>query len=110
MPNISGASGEGEFQPDPVRSTASARPDLGRGTPTFDNPLDRGGGAGTVDPRAVPPPITEEQIRVMSRPELRDALHKIGQARSNRDLAPEDQARLKQEWDMIMEQLRKGGN
>lgn len=69
-----------------------------------DDPSDGGSG---VDPRAVPPPLDVEQVKVMSVAELKDALSKIGKARQSRDLDKETQDRLRQEWNLVMEYLRK---
>jgi hypothetical protein len=71
-----------------------------------DDPTARGDGM-AVNPRAVPPPLDPEQIKVMSAAELKDALSKVGGARQNRDLDKETRDRLKAEWEMIMQQLRK---
>ena len=74
----------------------------------------RGAGANPIDdrdikanPRPVPPPLNPEQIKVMSVAELKDALSKVGAARQNRDLDKETKDRLKAEWDLIMEHMRK---
>ena len=63
-----------------------------------------------VNPRPVPPPIDPEQIKVMSVAELKDALSKVGGARQNRDLDKETKDRLKSEWELIMQQLRKASS
>lgn len=60
-----------------------------------------------VNPRPVPPPLNPEQIKVMSEAELKDALAKVGKARNNSDLDKETKDRLKIEFDLIMEQLKK---
>lgn len=60
-----------------------------------------------VNPRPVPPPLDPEQIKVMSVPELKDALSKVGAARENRDLDADTKDRLRTEWNLLLEQLRK---
>jgi hypothetical protein len=60
-----------------------------------------------ANPRPIPPALDPEQIKVMSVPELKDALSKVGAARQNRDLDQQTKDRLKAEWDLIMEHMRK---
>ncbi len=74
------------------------------------NPGMPGEGPGTVSPSLPPPPLNEEQIKVMSRAELKDALGKVAKARLNKALDKDVQTRLKQEQDLIMEYLRKAGS
>lgn len=61
-------------------------------------------------PSAAPPPIDVEQLKVMSKAELKDALAKVARARLNRDLEDDVKSRLKQEHELIMEHLRKASS
>ena len=97
---------EQEIPPDLRSSTTPTRFDGGIGV----DPSTATSGGMSVDPRAVPPPLDVEQIKVMSKAELKDALAKVSRARINRDLPKDVQARLKQEHDQIMEYLRKAKN
>ena len=104
----------------PVRERPEATHDeVGDDTDTSDvgsrsAHVGEGAGANPIDdrdikanPRPVPPPLNPEQIKVMSVAELKDALSKVGAARQNRDLDKETKDRLKAEWDLIMEHMRK---
>ena len=59
------------------------------------------------DTRYVPPPLSAEQIKSMSKPELRQALASVGKAREISGLDADTKTRLKEEWDLLLDQMRK---
>jgi hypothetical protein len=67
------------------------------------------GGAGGDTPslHAIPEPITQEQINVMTLPELQETLHRVAEARKHVKDDEEVSARLKKEFEMLMTQIRK---
>ena len=56
----------------------------------------------------IPPPITPEEVSVLSVAEARDRLSKVAAARSAPGLSDEDKERLKEEFRMLMERVREG--
>jgi len=79
------------------------------------NDLNRPVGAGAdpttsgnaVSGAEIPPPITAEQIKAMSLPELQQALAKVSKARNYNKSDAQLQERLKNEFTMLMDQMRK---
>lgn len=87
-------------------SKAAARAARGSGSSrgglaTRSNP-----GAGN-EPEPLPAPITENEINKMSREEARQALVTVSRARNRADLDDATKARLKSEFDLLLERCRK---
>jgi Tfp pilus assembly protein PilN len=92
----------------PSRTTRPATPSRATG--------DRGSARGGDEPASrgairtnvieVPPPISAEEIAVMSNAEAKDRLSKVSKGRQAPGLSEEDIARLKSEFDLLMQRLR----
>jgi hypothetical protein len=93
-----------------------------RGTPSVPKdeevppaPPSRGRGKDGDDPNGseeqstIPEPYTKEKIDGMSKSEALEALGEVTKARKNTTLDQETKDRLKTEFDMLMEKVRKGG-
>ena len=58
------------------------------------------------EPEPLPPPLTDNEISRMSTEEARDMLTRISRARGRADISEEDKARLKREFDKLLEQCK----
>ncbi|MFM7798335.1 MAG: hypothetical protein ACKPBA_05045, partial [Planctomycetota bacterium] len=61
----------------------------------------------TNEPEPLPAPITENEINKMSREEARQALVTVSRARNRADIDDATKARLKSEFDLLLERCRK---
>lgn len=117
------ARGGGSDRPSrPERTTRPPRPsETERGADdgsTGGRDRTRGGTGGSGEPASrgsirtnvvdIPPPITPEEVSVLSVAEARDRLSKVAAARSAPGLSDEDKERLKEEFRMLMERVREG--
>lgn len=91
------ASGDSKAAARAARASGSSR----GGLATRSNP-----GAGN-EPEPLPAPITENEISKMSREEARQALVTVSRARNRADLDDAAKARLKTEFDLLLERCRK---
>ncbi|MBM3962121.1 MAG: hypothetical protein FJ306_09525 [Planctomycetes bacterium] len=76
-------------------STGSSSP--GRGLATRSNP------GATSEPEPLPPPMSATEIDSMSKQEAQDALTRISKFRSRADLSDADKARLKAEFNLLLD-------
>ena len=86
-------------------ATPAARPARGSsagrsGLATRSNP-----GAAN-EPEPLPPPLSDNEIARMSVEEARDMLTRVSRARGRADISDEDKARLKGEFDKLLEQCK----
>lgn len=63
------------------------------------------GGSAEADPP--PPPLSENEINAMTKEEARDALMKVSKARQRADLDDATQARLKNEFNQLLERCKR---
>ena len=67
----------------------------------------RGTPGGSAEPDPPPAPLSENEINRMSKEEARDALVKISKARQRADLDDPTQARLKNEFNLLLERCKR---
>ena len=92
----------GKDSADPKAAARAARAGSGRGgLATRSNP------GGSSEPEPLPPALTENEINQMSKEEARQTLGVVSKARSRADLDDEAKARLKREFDLLLERCRK---
>jgi len=102
------------------RPTRTSRPAAPSRT-TGDRERDRGssrGGAGEPASRGsirtnvvdVPPPISAEEIAVLSKAEALDRWSKVAAARNSPGISEEDNARLAQEFELLKQRVREASN
>lgn len=94
---------EGEAAGDPKASARAARAagSSRSGLATRSNP------GATNEPEPLPAPLTENEINKMSREEARQALVTVSRARNRADIDDATKARLKTEFDLLLERCRK---
>jgi hypothetical protein len=87
---------------DPKAAARAARAGNARsGLATRSNP------GGSSEPEPLPPALTENEINQMSKEEARQTLGVVSKARSRADLDDDAKARLKREFDLLLERCRK---
>lgn len=99
------APAEAAAQPKDDGAAPAARPARGSsggrsGLATRSNP-----GAAN-EPEPLPPPLSDNEISRMSVEEARDMLTRVSRARGRADISEEDKARLKREFDKLLEQCK----
>ncbi len=94
--------GAGKDASDPKAAARAARAGSARsGLATRSNP------GGSSEPEPLPPALTENEINQMSKEEARQTLGIVSKARGRADLDEEAKARLKREFDLLLERCRK---
>lgn len=78
-------------------SAGTAAPDAAR----------RGRGGGGDDSTAIPPPLSTQQISAMTQAEAREAIGRVSKARGVPNPDPAVEARLRQEFYLLLEQAKK---
>jgi len=102
-----------DASPDSARGSSPAAPGdtrrVGqRGTGEASGAATRGGRlGGRVE--EIPPPLSREQIRAMSRAEAQTALAAVSRARLRGDLEPETAERLRDEFDLLLQHTKEAG-
>lgn len=99
----SATTGAATTDPTDAKAAArAARAGSGRsGLATRSNP------GGSSEPEPLPPALTENEINQMSKEEARQTLGVVSKARSRADLDDDAKARLKREFDLLLERCRK---
>ena len=67
----------------------------------------RGRGGNADDSSAIPPPLSTQQISAMTQAEAREALGRVSKARGTSGLDPAIEARLRDEFYLLLEQAKK---
>ena len=67
----------------------------------------RGNPGAANEPEPLPPPLTSNEIDQMSKQEAQNALAIVSTARRRADLSDEDVARLRREFDMLLERCKR---
>ena len=96
-PSEGEAAGDAKASARAARTAGSSR----SGLATRSNP------GATNEPEPLPAPITENEISKMSREEARQALVTVSRARNRADIDDATKARLKTEFDLLLERCRK---
>lgn len=96
-PSEGEAAGDAKASARATRGSGSSR----SGLATRSNP------GATNEPEPLPAPITENEINKMSREEARQALVTVSRARNRADIDDATKARLKNEFDLLLERCRK---
>jgi hypothetical protein len=96
-PSEGEAAGDAKASARAARGSGSSR----SGLATRSNP------GATNEPEPLPAPITENEINKMSREEARQALVTVSRARNRADIDDATKARLKNEFDLLLERCRK---
>jgi len=108
----SGAVADGGQEPEPragrgadarsARASASTgSSSTGRGLATRSNP------GASSEPEPLPPPMSATEIDSMSKQEAQDALTRISKFRARADLGDADKARLKAEFDLLLDRCKR---
>jgi len=108
----SGAVADGGKEPEPragrgadARSTrasaSTGSSSTGRGLATRSNP------GASSEPEPLPPPMSATEIDSMSKQEAQDALTRISKFRARADLGDADKARLKAEFDLLLDRCKR---
>jgi hypothetical protein len=110
--SMSGGSSGGSSASDATESatrpsgTRSVRGSSGTGT-ARSGLATRGNPGATNEPEPLPPPLTSNEIDLMSKQEAQNALAIVSTARRRADLSDEDAARLRREFDMLLERCKR---
>jgi hypothetical protein len=84
-----------------ARAAASGSSSSGRGLATRSNP------GASSEPEPLPPPMSATEIDSMSKQEAQDALTRISKFRARADLSDADRARLKSEFDLLLDRCKR---
>lgn len=84
-----------------VRASSSGSSSPGRGLATRSNP------GASSEPEPLPPPMSATEIDSMSKQEAQDALTRISKFRARADLSDADKARLKAEFDLLLDRCKR---
>ena len=84
-----------------ARAAATSGGSGGRGLATRSNP------GATSEPEPLPPPLSANEIESMSKQEAQDALTRTSRFRARADLSDADKARLKAEFDMLLDRCKR---
>ena len=84
-----------------TRAAASGSSSSGRGLATRSNP------GASSEPEPLPPPMSATEIDSMSKQEAQDALTRISKFRARADLSDADKARLKSEFDLLLDRCKR---
>jgi hypothetical protein len=61
----------------------------------------------TAEPEPLPPPLTPNEIQQMTKQEAQQAMTAVARVRNRADVSDADKARLKAEFDLLLERCKR---
>ena len=91
---------------EPKSAAAGGRPTRGSSGGGRSGLATRSNPGAANEPEPLPPPLSDNEISRMSVEEARDMLTSVSRARGRADISEEDKARLKREFDKLLDQCK----